>query len=80
MIFLVQFAPARALQLIKHARHPNIRRWRDEWDGIRLMLAADANARLRKNKARALSALALKAHLDKNSETACRRALAALDG
>ena len=45
------------------------------------MLAADVNARLRrKNKARELYALALKAHLDKKSEMACRRALAAIDG
>ena len=79
MTFLAQFAPVRALQLIRHARHPDIRRWSDEWDGSRLMLAAHANARLwRMNKARELYALALKTHLHKDREAACRRALLAL--
>ena len=78
---LVQFAPVRALHLIKHMRQPRIRRWSDEWDGNRLMLAADANARLRrKNKARELYSLAIKTHLHKDQEAACRRALAALNG
>ena len=79
--FLVQFAPVRALQLIKHTRQQGVRRWSDEWNGLRLTLAADANVRLRrKNKARELYTLAIETDLDKKGIAACRRALDALGG
>ncbi|MEO1483697.1 MAG: hypothetical protein AAFU77_16430 [Myxococcota bacterium] len=76
---LLDIAPARALALLKQSWPRHIRKWSDDGDGWRLMVAGAANRRLgRKNRAYALYRLALEVHYNKGMKAMCREALDAL--
>lgn len=78
-LLLARLAPAAALRLVRETRPREVRRWRDEEDGGRLFIAAEACRRLgRRNDAITLYELALRAERGPIYEKQCRAALSEL--